>query len=78
MPTVEAYLDGAALGAIALTRELRVVCLDLPARPLGANYVVELRAQSFVPGALDLIAQQGPQEGQLRLLAYQLDWAEVR
>jgi hypothetical protein len=40
--------------------------------------VVELRAPSFVPGALDLIAQQGPQEGQLRLLAYQLDWAEVR
>ncbi len=78
LPTVEAYLDGAALGAIPLTRDLRVVCLDLPARPPGATYVVELRAPSFVPGALDLIAQQGPQEGQLRLLAYQLDWAEVR
>jgi len=78
LPTVEAYLDGAALGAIALTRELRVVCLELPARPPGATYVVEIRAPTFVPGALDLIAQQGPQEGQLRLLAYQLDWAEVR
>jgi len=78
LPTVEAYLDGAALGAIALTRELRVVCLELPARPPGATYVVEFRAPTFVPGALDLIAQQGPQEGQLRLLAYQLDWAEVR
>jgi hypothetical protein len=33
---------------------------------------------AFVPDALDLIAQQGPQVGQLRLLAFQLDWGEVR
>ncbi|MFQ3661120.1 MAG: hypothetical protein SNJ69_01865 [Chloroflexaceae bacterium] len=78
LPQVEAFLDGTALGAIALTRELRVACLDLPARPPGATYVVELRAPTFVPDALDMIGQQGPQEGQLRLLAYQLDWAELR
>lgn len=78
LPQVEVRLDGTLLGAIALTRALQETCLPLPARPPGATYVVELHAPTFVPDALDLVAQQGPQEGQLRLLAFQLDWAEVR
>ena len=40
--------------------------------------MITLRAPTFVPDALDLLGQQGPQVGQLRLLAYQLDYAEVR
>lgn len=78
LPEIGVSLDGDRLGAIALQRELREVCLALPARPPGADYRVALHAPTFVPDALDLIAQQGPQTGQLRLLAYQLDWAEVR
>jgi len=78
LPEVSVSLAGERLGVIALQRELREVCLALPARPPGADYLVALHAPTFVPDALDLVAQQGPQTGQLRLLAYQLDWAEVR
>jgi hypothetical protein len=77
-PTLSAWLDGERLGELRPTPELRVECLELPARPAGADYIVELRGLTFVPDALDLLRQQGPQVGQLRQLSYQLDWAEVR
>ncbi len=78
LPTVDVDLDGGSLGAIPLTRALREVCLSLPARPAGADLTLTLRSATFVPDALDLVRQQGPQVGQLRRLAYQLDWAELR
>jgi hypothetical protein len=36
-----------------------------------------LRSETFVPAAADLLAQQGPQAGQLRLLGVRLDWAAL-
>jgi hypothetical protein len=75
---VQVTLDGDGVGGFALTRELREACLDLPARPVGSDLVLALRSDTFVPDALDLVRQQGPQVGQLRRLAYQLDWAEIR
>ena len=78
LPTVSLELDGTPLGQIPLTRALTEACLELPPRPVGTTLEVTLRSTTFVPDALDLIAQQGPQVGQLRLLAYQLAGAEVR
>ncbi len=78
LPQVHASLAGEPLGSFGLTRSLEQVCLELPTRPAETDLVVQLDAPSFVPAALDLIAQQGPQVGQLRLLAYQLAAAEVR
>ena len=78
LPTVSLELDGTLLGQIRLTRSLTEECLELPARPVGTTLEVTLRSTTFVPDALDLIAQQGPQVGQLRLLAFQLAGAEVR
>lgn len=77
-PKVEAWLDDEPLGSFAPGPALAEHCLDLPARPAGSTLVVTLRSDTFVPDALDLIAQQGPQVGQLRQLAFQLDSAEVR
>jgi hypothetical protein len=75
---VTVWLDGVSVGSFAPGPALAEHCLALPARSPGADLVVTLHADTFVPDALDLIAQQGPQVGQLRLLAFQLDWAEVR
>jgi hypothetical protein len=78
LPELRIVLDQEQLGVIQLTRELREHCLPLPARPAGASYIVELRSPTFVPDALDLIGQQGPQAGQLRQLGAQIDWVEIR
>jgi hypothetical protein len=78
MPEVSLYLDQQLLGAIQLTRELREHCLTLPARAAESTYVIELRSSTFIPDALDLIGQQGPQAGQLRQLGAQIDWIEIR
>jgi hypothetical protein len=63
---------------VALARADQVYELTLPPRPVGANVIVTLRSPVFVPGPTDLLAQQGPQAGQLRLLGLLLDWAELR
>ncbi len=78
LPVVSALLDGEPVGTFAPGPSLEEFCLELPARPAGADLIVTLRSPTFVPDALDLIAQQGPQVGQLRRLAYQLDMAELR
>ncbi|NTW01062.1 MAG: hypothetical protein HGA19_07075 [Oscillochloris sp.] len=78
LPTISASLGETLLGSFKLTREIQVTCLDLPARPAGSDLIIALHSDTFVADALDLVRQQGPQVGQLRTLAYQLDWAEVR
>ena len=78
LPSVQATLDGTPLGSFALTRTLTETCLALPARPIGSDLVITLQTPTFVPDALDLLTQQGPQVGQLRRLAFQLDSAELR
>jgi 4-amino-4-deoxy-L-arabinose transferase-like glycosyltransferase len=78
LPTVSLALDDEPLGEIQLTRRLAEHCFALPVRPVGTPLLVRFESTSFVPDALDLIAQQGPQVGQLRLLSFQLAWAEVR
>jgi 4-amino-4-deoxy-L-arabinose transferase-like glycosyltransferase len=78
LPELSVSLDQERLGAIRLTRDLRETCLPLPARPAGTHYNIELHSPTFVPDALDLIGQQGPQAGQLRQLGAQIDWVEIR
>jgi hypothetical protein len=78
LPELIVYLAQERLGAITLTRDLREHCLSLPAQAEGTSYIVELRSSTFVPDALDLIRQQGPQAGQLRQLGAQIDWVEIR
>jgi 4-amino-4-deoxy-L-arabinose transferase-like glycosyltransferase len=78
LPVVHVAAGEHSIGHITLDRTLRTACLGLPPQPAGSDYLIALRSDAFVPDALDLIAQQGPQVGQLRLLAFQLDWGEVR
>lgn len=77
-PTVTVWLGDEAVGSFAPGPALGEHCLALPARPAGADLALTLRSATFVPDALDLIAQQGPQVGQLRLLAFQLDSAVLK
>jgi hypothetical protein len=63
---------------IALQRRVETFCVTLPATPPGADLVVLLDTPVFVPDAADLLARQGSQAGQLRLLGVRLDWAELR
>jgi 4-amino-4-deoxy-L-arabinose transferase-like glycosyltransferase len=64
-------------GSIALQRDVRTYCAEVPPTTPGADLIVVLRSPTFVPAAADLLAQQGPQAGQLRLLGVRLDWAEL-
>lgn len=77
-PAMQVLLNGQPVGSVALDSELREMCLNLPAQTAGSDLLIELRSPAFVPDAFDLLSQQGPLVGQLRLLAFQLDWAEVR
>ncbi|WP_245860632.1 hypothetical protein [Candidatus Chloroploca asiatica] len=77
LPVVTVSVGVEEVGRIALTRSLEEACLPLPAQPEGSHLVITTASATFVPSALDLIAQQGPQVGQLRLLAYQLDRAVI-
>lgn len=77
-PRFSVWIDGAQVATQPLSRDVRVYDVPLPASASGADVVVTLRAPVFVPPAADLLAQQGPQVGQLRLLGLRLDWAELR
>jgi hypothetical protein len=78
LPVLTLFREAEELGQLQLTRELREQCLDLPSTSAGEDIVISITSTSFVPTATDLLGQQGPQTGQLRRLAYQLDWAQVR
>ncbi len=76
-------LEGAGHSApfatFPLQRDVRVVCETMPPTPPGSDVVIVLRSSTaFVPNAADLLSQQGPQVGQLRLLGVRLDWVELR
>lgn len=77
-PTVQVTVADRVLGIVTPSRHLQEFCLPLPALSAGSDYVVTLTSPGFVPDALDLVRRQGPQVGQVRILAFQLDWAEVR
>lgn len=77
LPTIEVWVGERMLGTFQLEREFMTHCFALGG-PLAETIVVELRGPTFIPDALDLLAQQGPQVGQLRFLMLQLAWAEVR
>ncbi len=66
------------LATLQLERDVRVYCADLPPTTPGADLLIGLRSDTFVPDAIDLLAQQGPQQGQLRRLGLRLDWVEMR
>ncbi len=87
LPTPHARLflattkDGQSLTPLApleIAREVQVECVPLPPTVDGADIVLVLRCQTFVPAAADLLNQQGPQTGQLRQLGMRLDWVELR
>jgi len=51
----------------------------LPASPAGADVVVTLHMDTFIPGADRYLSQQGkPVVGQVQRLGVRLDWAELR
>lgn len=76
-PRLTLAMGGQVVAELALKREVAVYELELPATPQGEDVIVELRSPVFVPSAADLLAQQGPKVGQLRLLGVRLDWAEL-
>ncbi|GIV87971.1 MAG: hypothetical protein KatS3mg055_0489 [Chloroflexus sp.] len=78
LPTVQVMMGETQVGVFTPDRSLQEYCLPLPALPPGDEYVITLLSPGFVPDALDLVRRQGPQVGQVRILAFQLDWAEVR
>lgn len=78
LPRVALELNGAPVAALELQRDPQVYCAPLPPGASGSDLVVTLRTPAFVPPAADLLAQQGPQVGQLRRLGVKLDWAEIR
>jgi hypothetical protein len=76
-PTFRLRQDTQTLATFELQRAVQVYCARLPASPVGSDVVVTLQADTFVPGAADLLGQQGPQVGQLRFLGVRLDWVEL-
>ena len=76
-PTFRLLRDAQTLATFELQRAVQVYCARLPAGPAGSDVVITLQADTFVPGAADLLGQQGPQVGQLRFLGVRLDWAEL-
>jgi hypothetical protein len=53
--------------------------VTLPPSPVGADVVVTLRMDTFIPGADRYLSQQGkPVVGQVQRLGVRLDWAELR
>lgn len=78
LPHFSLALGEQTFATLELQRDVQVYCAPLPASPRGADIVVTLRSATFVPDAADLLGQQGPQVGQLRLLGVRLDWAELR
>lgn len=82
MPTIALQMEQPAqapipLADIALQRDVRVYCAEVPPTAPGADISIRLHTPTFVPEAADLLAQQGPQAGQLRLLGVRLDWATL-
>jgi hypothetical protein len=63
---------------LELQRDVLVYCGSLPPTTPGADVVVLLQSPVFVPSAADLLAQQGPLAGRLRLLGLRIDWVELR
>jgi 4-amino-4-deoxy-L-arabinose transferase-like glycosyltransferase len=78
LPMLTVEHDQSLLGRIQLTRELRETCLPVPAQPADTTYTITLTSPTFIPDALDLIGQQGPQAGQVRQLGAQIAWVEIR
>jgi len=53
--------------------------VTLPPTPIGADVVVTLHMDTFIPGADRYLSQQGkPVVGQVQRLGVRLDWAELR
>ncbi len=66
------------MGTLNIQRTIEVYCITVPPTPPTSDITIMLESPTFVPQAADLLALQGPQVGQLRLLGVRLDWAELR
>lgn len=78
MPTFRFAVNGEHFASFELQRSVDVYCAALPPGSAGADLLIHMHSDVFVPDAADLLAQQGPQVGQLRLLGIRLDWVEIR
>lgn len=76
---VQPFLDATALPAITLQPGWQELRLELPPTPPGADVVVRFASSVFVDGPRDLAERTRAESSQpLRLLGFQLDWAELR
>lgn len=78
LPSFSFALEGETFARFELKRSVDEYCADLPPTADGADLLIEMQTEVFVPDAADLLVQQGPQVGQLRLLGIRLDWVEIR
>ncbi len=77
--TVTPFVAGTALESFTLSADWQELRVALPATPAGADVVVEFHSPVFVPGPQDLEQRVRDQVAQpLRLLGFQLDWAELQ
>lgn len=77
--TITVLVNGVSLPAIRLSQSWQTLELALPATPAGAAVVVEFRSSVFVNGPQDLAERVRDRTSQpLRLLGFQLDWAELK
>jgi hypothetical protein len=79
-PEVRVFLGDQPAGAFTPSpRDVAEWRVSLPPSPAGADVVVTLRMDTFIPGADRYLSQQGkPVVGQVQRLGVRLDWAELR
>jgi 4-amino-4-deoxy-L-arabinose transferase-like glycosyltransferase len=79
-PKVHVFVGGQAAGAFTPdSRGVAEFSVTLPPVPAGADVVVTLHMETFIPGADRYLSQQGkPVVGQVQRLGVRLDWAELR
>jgi hypothetical protein len=79
-PEVHVFLGDQPAGAFtASPGDVAEWSVSLPPSPAGADVVVTLRMDTFIPGADRYLSQQGkPVVGQVQRLGVRLDWAELR
>jgi hypothetical protein len=77
-PAVRVFLGGQEAGAFTPGADVAEFSVALPPTPAGADVVVTLHMDTFIPGADRYLSQQGkPVVGQVQRLGVRLDWAEL-
>jgi hypothetical protein len=78
-PAVHVFVGGQEAGAFTPGANVAEFSVVLPPAAAGADVVVTLHMDTFIPGADRYLSQQGrPVVGQVQRLGVRLDWAELR